>query len=158
MLLLADIFESFRRQSLKFYKLDPAHYLTAPALAWDAMLKMTGLTLELLSEEKKDIHLMIEDGIQGGVSIAVKRQAESTENNTLMYLNANNRYGCAMSERVPYGVFKQFTQEETQNTNIEALLIRSNEDVGYILKVAGISSPVSRSSCRFTISTTKITS
>eukprot|EP00794_Sanderia_malayensis_P002657 gene2657-biopygen2200 len=69
-LLLADVFESFRKQSLKFYKLDPAHYLTAPSLAWDAMLKMTGVTLELLSEEKKDIHLMIEDGIRGGVSIA----------------------------------------------------------------------------------------
>eukprot|EP00794_Sanderia_malayensis_P013188 gene13188-biopygen10516 len=102
-LLLADIFESFRKQSLKFYKLDPAHYLTAPSLAWDAMLKMTGVTLELLSEEKKDIHLMIEDGIRGGVSIAVKRHAESTENNTLMYLDANNLYGWAMSQPMPYG-------------------------------------------------------
>eukprot|EP00794_Sanderia_malayensis_P013589 gene13589-biopygen10850 len=69
--------------------------------AWDAMLKMTGVTLELLSEEKKDIHLMIEDGIRGGVSIAVKRHAESTENNTLMYLDANNLYGWAMSQPMP---------------------------------------------------------
>ncbi len=40
-----------------------------------------------------------------------------------------------MSQPMPYGGFKQFTQEETQNTNIEALLTRSNEDVGYIVKV-----------------------
>eukprot|EP00794_Sanderia_malayensis_P002748 gene2748-biopygen2266 len=99
------------------------------------MLKMTGVTLELLSEEKKDIHLMIEDGIRGGVSIAVKRHAESTENNTLMYLDANNLYGWAMSQPMPYGGFKQFTQEEIKNTNIDALLSRSDEDIGYILKV-----------------------
>ncbi len=83
MLLLADIFESFRRQNSKFYKVDLV-------FAWDAMLKMTGVALELLSEENKDIHLMMEDSIGGVVSIAVKRHTELTENNTLMYLDANN--------------------------------------------------------------------
>ena len=48
-LLLADVFESFRDICLENYKLDPAHYYTAPGLAWDACLKMTGVNLELLS-------------------------------------------------------------------------------------------------------------
>ena len=134
-LLLADIFESFRGQSIEYYKLDPANYISAPSLAWDAMLKMTGINLELLSEEKRDIHLMIEQGIRGGVSISMKRYAESDENHTLMYLDANNLYGWAMSQPMPYGDFKQFTNTQVQNTNIEHLLNRDNTDVGYILKV-----------------------
>ena len=40
-LLLADVFEKFRKTCLKHYKLDPCHYYTAPGLAWDACLKLT---------------------------------------------------------------------------------------------------------------------
>ena len=49
-LLLADVFENFRDLCLDYYKLDPAHYYTAPGLAWDAMLRMTGIQLELLTD------------------------------------------------------------------------------------------------------------
>ena len=49
-LLLADVFENFRNICINNYKLDPAHYYTAPGLAWDAALKVTGVNLELLSD------------------------------------------------------------------------------------------------------------
>ena len=49
-LLLADVFESFRDICLEYYELDPAHYYTTPNFAWDAMLKKTGKTLELLTD------------------------------------------------------------------------------------------------------------
>ena len=45
-LLLADVFENFRNICLENYELDPAHYYTAPGLAWDAALKVTGVNLE----------------------------------------------------------------------------------------------------------------
>ena len=45
-LLLADVFEKFISTRLKFYKLDPCHYICSPGLSWDAMLKMTGVKLE----------------------------------------------------------------------------------------------------------------
>lgn len=61
------------------------------------MLLKTGVTLELLAKDKGDIYLMVEQGIRGGISIALKRHAKSDNNNTLMYLDANNLYGWAMS-------------------------------------------------------------
>ena len=48
-LLLADVFEKFINTCLKFYKLDPCHYFSSPGLSWDAMLKMTGVKLEKIS-------------------------------------------------------------------------------------------------------------
>jgi hypothetical protein len=51
-LLLADVFENFRKVCMNYYKLDPANYLTAPSLAWDAMLMLTNVELELISDIK----------------------------------------------------------------------------------------------------------
>ena len=70
-LLLADVFENFRNICIKNYKLDPAHYYTAPGLAWDAALKVTEVKLQLLSDI--DMLLMGEKGIRGGVSMISNR-------------------------------------------------------------------------------------
>ena len=65
-LFLADVFESFRKTCLQYYKLDPCHYFTSPGLSWDAMLKMTDIKLELMT--KVDMFQFIERGMHGGVS------------------------------------------------------------------------------------------
>ena len=114
-LLLTDVFESFRKTCLAYYRLDPLHYSTAPGLAWDAMLKMTGINLELLTDI--DMQLFIEKGLRGGISYIAHRHAEANNKymknfdpdkliSFLMYLDANNLYGWAMSKPLPYGNFK----------------------------------------------------
>ena len=79
MLLLADVFESFRKTCLQYYKLDPCHYFTSPGLSWDAMLKMTNIKLELMVDV--DMFQFIEKGMRGGVSYIANR-----------YSKANNKY------------------------------------------------------------------
>ena len=65
-LLLADVFEIFRNNSLKNYGLCPSHYLSAPALTWDAMLNMTKVELELILD--LDMYIFFEKGTRGGAS------------------------------------------------------------------------------------------
>ena len=77
--MLADVFEKFIDTYLKYYELDPCHYFSAPRLSWDAMLKVTGVKLEKVSDI--DQYLFIEKGTRGGVSYIAKRYAE-----------ANNKY------------------------------------------------------------------
>ena len=78
-LLLADVFENFRNMCLKIYELDPAKFLSAPGLAWQAALKKTKVKLDLLT----NIHmlLMVEKGIRGGICHSIYR-----------YAKANNKY------------------------------------------------------------------
>ena len=64
---LADVFENFRDICMQNYKLDPAWYYTSPGLAWDAMLKRTGISLELLTDV--NMLLMFKNGIRGGVAV-----------------------------------------------------------------------------------------
>ena len=123
-LLLADVFENFRDICLKNYGLDPVYYYTAPGLAWDAMLKMTGVNLELLSDIDK--LLMVEKGIRGGISIISNRYGKANNkymkdynkkeaSKYLMYLDANNLYGWAMSQKLPVHSFKWMTDKEIKN-------------------------------------------
>ena len=123
-LLLADVFENFRDLCLKIYGLDPVYYFTAPGLAWDACLKMTNIDLELLSD--LDMLLMFEKGIRGGISMISNRYGEANNKymskgfnrnklkKHLMYLDANNLYGSAMSEKLPTHGFKWLTSGEME--------------------------------------------
>ena len=70
-LLLCDVFENFRNLCLNQYKLDPCQYFTAPGLFWDAMLKVTDIELELLTDI--DQHLFIENNIRGGIAMISNR-------------------------------------------------------------------------------------
>lgn len=68
---MADVFENFHKTCLQCYKLDPAHYFTNPGLSWDAMLNLTGIKLELMSDV--DQFQFIEKGMSGGISYIANR-------------------------------------------------------------------------------------
>ena len=116
---LADVFENFRQLAYSNFGLDPAHFLTAPHFAWEAMLKTTKVELDLLSE--KDHLDIVKRGIRGGICgvfhsrffKANNPQCENynaTEPKTWMILlDANNLYGGVMRESLPIGNFSETT-------------------------------------------------
>ncbi|XP_051172353.1 uncharacterized protein LOC127288757 [Leptopilina boulardi] len=139
-LLLADVFENFREQCLNAYRLDPAHYYTTPGLTWDAMLKYTGITLQLITDI--DMMMFIESGIRGGISQCCNRYAKANnhymdqfdptqDTQYIMYFDANNLYGWAMAQALPIGGFKWIANpDETFNFNVP-----DDSSVGYMLEV-----------------------
>ena len=116
-LFMADVFEKFIDTYLKYYGLDPCHYFSSPGLSWDAMLKMTGVKLQKISDIVK--YLFPEKELRGGIFYIAKRYAKA--NNKYMndydpekpstfitYQYMNNLCGWPMSEYLPYGGFKWF--------------------------------------------------
>lgn len=141
-LILTDFFESFRCLCLDKYKLDPAQYYTAPSLSFDAMLKTTGVKLELLTDI--DMIHFLRKSIRGGICHCSTRKAFA--NNTffsdydhtkptsyIMYLDATNLYGYSMSQYLPISEFNWVSQTEIETLDIKN--VSDYSDYGYILEV-----------------------
>ena len=137
--LLADVFENFRNKCIEIYEPDPAHFLSAPGLAWQACLKKTKVELYI------DMLLKIEKVIRGGICQAIHRDAKANNkymknfnkdviSSYLMYLDANNLYGWAMSQKLPVKDFKwvknlsKFNEDFIKNCD-------ENSDKGYFREV-----------------------
>ena len=127
-LLLTDVFENFRKTCIEYYKLDPCHYFTSPGLSWDAMLKMTDIKLELMTDV--DMFQFIEKGLRGGISYIANRYGKANNkymkdykkdkpSKYIMYLDANNLYGWAMSQYLPTGGFKWLKQNKIDNLDLK---------------------------------------
>ena len=139
-LLSADVFEKFISMCLKFYGLNPCHYFSSPGLSWVAMLKMTGIKLEKISDIDK--YLFIEKGLRGGVSYISKRYAKANNkyindydskksSKFTTYLDMDNLYGCGLSEYLPYGGFKQLKNVH----GFDLKSISEKSPIGYFLEV-----------------------
>ena len=139
-MLLADVFEKFIDMCLKFYGLDPCHYFSFPGLGWDAMLKVTGIELEKLSDIAK--YLFVEKGLRGGISYISKRYAKANNkymndydskkpSKFLTYLDMNHFYGWGLSSYLPYGGFKWLKNVDGFDVNS----ISEKSPIGYFLEV-----------------------
>ena len=141
-LLLADVFENFRKMCLKIYKLDPSKFISAPGLAWQAGFKNTDAKLELLTDI--DMLFMVEKGIIGGISNSINRYVKANnkcmtdydKNKELLYLkywDVNNLYGWTMSQKLPVNDCEwldipEFNEDFIKNYDEES-------DEGYFLEV-----------------------
>src|SRR6185437_2228112 len=138
---------------MQYYELDPSHYVLAPALAWDAMLKMMKVKIELFTD--MSMHDFIEDAKRGGITIASHRYFKA--NNPKMdkafnpskpiiwitYVDANNLYGWAMSQYLPIGNYKWEVSHKYLEDNpneqkkyLEKILnTKADAKRGYFLKI-----------------------
>ena len=118
--LLIDEFGKFRNNSLKKYGLCPHHYLSAPGLSWDAMLKMAKIELELIPDS--NMYIFFERGTRGGISDISNRYSKANNRHLKsydpkqelkhIYLNVNNLYDYAMSKFPPTSGFKWIDPKE----------------------------------------------
>lgn len=141
-LLLADIFQNFRSTCLKTYKLDAAHFYTFPGMSFSACLRQTGVELELLTDP--DMLHFFKSSVRGGVSSCVCRKSiannlflqdydPSQPTKYIMYLDATNLYGYAMSQYLPQKDFVWLSNQEIENLNI--MNISDTSTKGYVLEV-----------------------
>ena len=110
---ISDVFQKFSDFAYETYEIDPRHSYTLPGFSWQAMLKLTKIELELISDP--DMYLFLMDTIRGGISVCNKKHVKAdnkyidknTKNNKyLLYLDANNLYGYSMIQSLPYKNFK----------------------------------------------------
>ena len=139
-LLLTDIFENFRDVCMKYYGLDPAYYYTLPNFAFDAMLKMTGVEIDLIYDQ--EMYEMIEAGLRGGMCMVSTKKVEANnqymgeeydknrESSYINYFDANNLYGLSMIQKLPY---KNLKWDDTLKE--EDIINCKNNNIGYILEV-----------------------
>ena len=129
------MFEKFIYTCLNYYGLNACHYFSSPGLSWDAILKMTRIELDLISDI--DMHLFIEKGMSGDISYIAKRHSKANnkymecydstkESKYITYLDANNLY-------LPYSGFEWLNQKEIDRFDVNS--IEENSCIGYTLEV-----------------------
>lgn len=133
-ILLAEIFQRFRKDMIKFSGLDPARYISLPAFAFDSMLKITKCELDLPTNVEM-VHF-IEKGIRGGVSFINTRYLKTKarkKNEEIHYIDANNLYGNAQTCKLPYDNY--FWLSRKCYSKYDWSQIDTEGEFGYILEV-----------------------
>jgi len=137
-ILLAEIFQKFRKEMMAFSGLDPAHYISLPAYGYDSMLAITGARIELPTDI--DMVHFLERCKRGGVSFVNtrhlsvrKRDRKETETGKeeIIYIDANNLYGNAQIQKVPLDSFRWLAEEETENFDVD---LDADGDFGYFIE------------------------
>ena len=112
----------FRNNSLEEYQLDPAYFVNAPQLAWNALLKHINQSIPLITDP--EMYQMIQPNIRGGICPASVGYARANNKlmgsvydpteptSCIMVVDANNLYGWAMSQKMPDGKFEWVSQDD----------------------------------------------
>ena len=126
--LLADVYQTFRATSKEAYDLDPAYFVSAPQLAWNAMLKFIKRPIQLISDA--EMYRMIQPAVRGGICHASVRYARANnkymgslyrpeeESSFILYIDATNLYGAAMSQALPNGDFTWLSEDECRAAEV----------------------------------------
>ena len=94
---LTEVFENFVEKSTLEHGINPLYSYSLPGYTWKAGLKLTKIKLDFIKD--KQLLLLLENIIRGGISSVMgPRYIESNENTKLLYVDANNLYGWAMSQ------------------------------------------------------------
>ena len=100
-LLFACVFETFIRVSINEFGINLLNCVSLPSYTWRCGLKYTGINLQMLQD--KDMFLLLENNIRGGISSVMGDDYVKTDDNkNILYIDAINLCGWAMSETLTY--------------------------------------------------------
>ncbi|NNK28388.1 MAG: hypothetical protein HKP06_09125 [Flavobacteriaceae bacterium] len=150
-MMLTDVFETFRLRCESVHRLDPVFFYSLPGFAWEAALRQTGIELELISDY--DMYSLIERGTRGGLTVCTRHHVKTSNHYTdptqftspdspgssyVFTLDANSLYAWAMCQSLPYGGFRFLNSEEIEE-NFQLSDITAwpspHGETGYILEV-----------------------
>ena len=129
---LAEVFESFRKIALKDDGLDPLNFFSIPGLSWASALKLLKYPLELIHDPT--VYTFYEVGIRGGMTFVNKHRVTADANTDILYIDINNLYGWALSQRLPCSDF-QWIYDEDELRHILDNLPTGESEIGYTLEV-----------------------
>ena len=135
-ILLADVFEKFVKVSTKEYGINPLYCVSLPGYTYQCALKYTDIKLQTLQD--KDLILLIENNIRGGISSVMgDRYVKSDENNKIIYADATNLYGHSMSQMLPYDEIEMWHGHPDKYWKWldEILNTPDDSEIGYFLEV-----------------------
>lgn len=132
-MLLAEVFQTFRKHIMGVYGLEPCHYFTLPGLSWDAMLKFTGIKLDLMTDIELYNFINVKHVVANNKHM--KNYDPTEPDKCVDYVDANNLYGMAMCCFLPE---KEFAFIEPRELKLDEAVIKNTKDdadYGYIVEV-----------------------
>ena len=153
-LLLSEVFERFKDESMENFEIEPGHFISLPGFAYQAFLKQTGVQMDYVTNA--DIFDMLSSNLRGGHSFASQRYEESSlfkktshkidpgpqnvwKNRTeddLQYIidiDMNNLYGCAQSFKIPKEELVFLSNDEKEK--IDWINLDPNDKYGFFVEV-----------------------
>ena len=152
-LLLCEVFERFKRQSMENFEIEPGHFLSLPGFAYQAFLKHSGVQMDYITTP--ELFEMLSSNLRGGHSFTSQRYEESTifkdfalntnmmtgeeetdnlrEKQHIIDIDMNNLYGCAQSFKIPKEDFRFLSVDEKKQ--IDWYNLNPNDNVGFFVEV-----------------------
>ena len=136
---LADVFQTFRKTAMSEDSLDPLHFFSIPGLSWSSAFKMRADQGEEAIDLLQDVEMyqFFEHGIRGGMTFINKHYTRADENTQLLYIDINNLYGWALSQRLPCSDFEWIVDHSKLSQLLENLpsMDTENAHIGYVMEV-----------------------
>ena len=129
-LLLTDIFQNYIDTCKKAYGINPLYSYSTPSFTWKADLKMTGVTLDYITDDK--LRLLLENKMREGPSACMGSRYVKRGERKIIYEDLNNLYGWSMSQYLPTGDFRGI--QVTKSSLKTLLRTPDNDEHGFLIE------------------------
>ena len=129
-LLLTDVFQNYIDTCKKAYGINPLYSYSTPSFTWKAGLKMTGVKLDYITDDK--LRLLLKNKMRGGPSSCMGNRYVKRGERKIIYEDMNNLYGWSMSQYLPTGDFREI---EVPRSSLKRILrTPDNDEHGFLIE------------------------